>query len=1183
MTRLAAALLALALGLAGCGSARAQSNPNPLIIFGMVPTPDQWNLWFRQKQDYLGFTPFNPANTVGSSPIVVSFSGGTLTISCPTCLGSGGGFDSNVLNVNVSSNYTISTPDCGKTMQMGSSSGTDTQVLNVLTAGVSGTCSLVVTNANYQFGGAPPGHAHFLDVQTVAGTITQRLYPGQSIGLKMVNGFWAVTTPPGRWKAPKGNLFIYYNPGGTDAFGTNDCLYAAEPCIAGWSQALGRVINELDFNGDGVASPSPTRVNVRLEDGQTDRVGVHYSPHDLVGAQGGQALRIIGAKRAVTAASGGGGSNFAVSVSTTGYSAGMVKRIQGCSTDALNNLWRIASIGSGTVTLDSTASFTATISPISGSQSLMTVTAVSSTGIPRVGQVVSGSGVTGGTAIASVSTAFKGNGLGTYVVSNAQTVSTPTAMTASVPSSPSCPSGTITGTSTIDTRAVGGGSGSAAIDLYYAATVEIEDLALASDQSDLALEGAGTRAYLFNVTFGAAGSHIVLGNSSTVGFGDSAGLVISAPASTAFISASGPSSIALGFGDGTRQAGIYFADAASYAITSLTWSLGVATATTTAPHGVPTGSPFQANIVGVTPSGYDVTGVTATSTGASTFTYPLASNPGASPASVPGSYVAVNMGSFLSAGSGANVSFQNVPIYQLNAAELINGFRFQVNSNAVVTSGGNDYNLNYFPGNIAGVLASGGIYDNNCIWNGSTCTPTGYRRQITANAFFNVRQDGSDACDGTVNLTASPFPADGHCAFGTVGKCYTNAVATLDFNGLFVNCQVRAAGGGLFEQSTTHVSGATPIVGGSPSTMIIQGDGSSSVTLQQDGFGQGIFSFQGRNVGATILGVKLQGFAAGRTGTAVFAQDGGKAILATDVNYGDYSTNIASFSASISGTVMTVTGSTTCGAGSGPTCPVSVGMPLSGTGLATGTSIASNGTGTGGAGTYNVTNGPLALSSLSWTGGTVTATTAAPHGVATSNTFTVTISGAVPGGYNSTNVTATATSANQFTYPKLVNPGPETTPGSYTVTGQNLASTTISGSLAAGNHIGAQFDGVVLAEGGSYTISGSAATHITGSFGSTIATDGSSYTLTGTPGFGVFINLQSQARARMDNMSFSGASNNAGAQCSIATLSYLQTNAQPGHTPGEYFPGSGRQTPPAACPAATCTCNVTSSSFGVAQ
>jgi len=72
----------------------------------------------------------------------------------------------------------------------------------------------------------------------------------------------------------------------------------------------------------------------------------------------------------------------------------------------------------------------------------------------------------------------------------------------------------------------------------------------------------------------------------------------------------------------------------------------------------------------------------------------------------------------------------------------------------------------------------------------------------------------------------------------------------------------------------------------------------------------------------------------------------------------------------------------------------------------------------------------LPLSALAWAGGTVTATTAAPHAFTVGTTAQVTIVGATPAGYNGT-FACTITTATQFTHPVAANPGPATQPGSY--------------------------------------------------------------------------------------------------------------------------------------------------------
>jgi len=80
-------------------------------------------------------------------------------------------------------------------------------------------------------------------------------------------------------------------------------------------------------------------------------------------------------------------------------------------------------------------------------------------------------------------------------------------------------------------------------------------------------------------------------------------------------------------------------------------------------------------------------------------------------------------------------------------------------------------------------------------------------------------------------------------------------------------------------------------------------------------------------------------------------------------------------------------------------------------------------------------NQSLALSSLVWSAGTVTATTVNPiPGLSTGDTFITTVAGANPSAYNHT-VVATVTGASTFTYSLVTNPGAETVAGTYTPPG----------------------------------------------------------------------------------------------------------------------------------------------------
>jgi len=79
----------------------------------------------------------------------------------------------------------------------------------------------------------------------------------------------------------------------------------------------------------------------------------------------------------------------------------------------------------------------------------------------------------------------------------------------------------------------------------------------------------------------------------------------------------------------------------------------------------------------------------------------------------------------------------------------------------------------------------------------------------------------------------------------------------------------------------------------------------------------------------------------------------------------------------------------------------------------------------------SILKGALAISTLVWSSGVVTATTAAPHGFTPADTITLTIAGASPSGYNTTAV-CTITGASTFTYPLVSNPGIYVSGATYT-------------------------------------------------------------------------------------------------------------------------------------------------------
>lgn len=78
-------ILAFALVVSAAIPKQARAEGSPGLVFGQVPTAAQWNSYFAAKQDYLGFTPINPANLVATAPIAISPSGGVYTWSLTPC------------------------------------------------------------------------------------------------------------------------------------------------------------------------------------------------------------------------------------------------------------------------------------------------------------------------------------------------------------------------------------------------------------------------------------------------------------------------------------------------------------------------------------------------------------------------------------------------------------------------------------------------------------------------------------------------------------------------------------------------------------------------------------------------------------------------------------------------------------------------------------------------------------------------------------------------------------------------------------------------------------------------------------------------------------------------------------------------------------------------------------------
>ena len=116
---------------------------------------------------------------------------------------------------------------------------------------------------------------------------------------------------------------------------------------------------------------------------------------------------------------------------------------------------------------------------------------------------------------------------------------------------------------------------------------------------------------------------------------------------------------------------------AAKAISSLTWSASpnIVTATTTAPHGFTNGDTVNLTIAGAVPAGYNGSFI-CTVTGTSTFTYPLASNPGLE--TTPGTYVPGEVNSLVERATTffAQGSAQSVYVLELGPGNANDGVTF---------------------------------------------------------------------------------------------------------------------------------------------------------------------------------------------------------------------------------------------------------------------------------------------------------------------------------------------------------------------------------------------------------------------------------------------------------------------------------------------------------------------------
>lgn len=178
--------------------------------------------------------------TPGTSPLSIA-KGGTAASTAATAFANivQPGVDTNVLNT-VTANYPIATTDCGKTVQAGTGSTGQFTVTLPAVSGFAANCTVTVKNGDTY----PAGRGKLLS--GFPADLNSVLYPLQSLTVKIVNGAWATTINPGRWKNPT-TVTWHVDITGSDS---NDGLAAgAGNALADAQTANTRAVYQSDTQG----------------------------------------------------------------------------------------------------------------------------------------------------------------------------------------------------------------------------------------------------------------------------------------------------------------------------------------------------------------------------------------------------------------------------------------------------------------------------------------------------------------------------------------------------------------------------------------------------------------------------------------------------------------------------------------------------------------------------------------------------------------------------------------------------------------------------------------------------------------------------------------------------------------------------------------------------------------------
>lgn len=160
------------------------------------------------------------------------------------------GVPTNTLN-SQTSNYSIATTDCGKTIQAGTgSTGLFTVTLPAV-AGFAGTCTVTVTNGDTAHGKVLSGFP-----VPYSSSPNNILWPQQTVQVEIINGAWVVTIFPGRWTLTTAQTWNVNHGSGTDT--NNDCLGTGAGACATIMNVANIIEQQVDCHGN---APTISNVN----------------------------------------------------------------------------------------------------------------------------------------------------------------------------------------------------------------------------------------------------------------------------------------------------------------------------------------------------------------------------------------------------------------------------------------------------------------------------------------------------------------------------------------------------------------------------------------------------------------------------------------------------------------------------------------------------------------------------------------------------------------------------------------------------------------------------------------------------------------------------------------------------------------------------------------------------------